>query len=83
MKLSKQVKCLKTVQRNALLSFITDFKTIRKLLGHLGLWTETLYRASLTPNHDSQEAETEAEFVYEPFDNSWPGLEGEIAVSLK
>jgi hypothetical protein len=44
---------------------------IRKILEHIGLWTETRYRASPPPNQDSQE---EAEVVYEPFDDGWPRL---------
>jgi hypothetical protein len=42
--------------------FITDLKTIRKILEHLGLWPEKRSRASPPLNQNSQEAEV----VYEP-----------------
>lgn len=58
-----------------IISFITDLKTIRKILEHLGLWTEMPSRDPPPLTQDSQEV------VYEPFDDGWPGFD-EIAIGL-
>jgi hypothetical protein len=52
-----------------IISFITESKTIRKILEHLGLWKEEPPRAPPPRNQNSQE---EAEVIYEPFDDGWP-----------
>jgi hypothetical protein len=69
--------CPKCGGEMKIISFITDSKTIRKILEHL-LWTEVSSRAPPPLTRDSQEEEV----VYEPFDDGWPGLEDEIAVGL-
>jgi hypothetical protein len=71
--------CPKCGGEMKIISFITETKTIRKILEHLGLWKEEPPRAPPPQNQNSQE---EAEVIYEPFDDGWPGLEDEIAVAL-
>ena len=61
--------CPKCGGEMKIISFITDLKTIRKILEHLGLWAEMPSRDPPPLTRDSQE-----EVVYEPFDDGWPGL---------
>jgi hypothetical protein len=70
------LRCPKCGGEMKIISFITDSKTIRKILEHLDLWTEVPSRAPPPLNQESQ-----AEVVYEPFDDGWPGF-NEITVGL-
>ena len=71
------LSCPKCGGEMKIISFITDPKTIRKILEHLGLWKEEPPRAPPPQNQNSQEDEV----IYEPFDDGWPGFD-EIAVGL-
>jgi hypothetical protein len=50
-----------------IISFITDLKTIRKILEHLCLWAEIPSRDPPPLTRESQ-----AEVLYKPFDDGWP-----------
>jgi hypothetical protein len=52
------------------ISFITDQQVIRRILKHLGLWTQTTSRDP--PNTASSPKNNE--LVYEFFDDGWPGM---------
>ncbi len=54
-----------------IISFITDFPLIRKIIEHLGLWEQKASRD--LPRQKSFYENNE--LVYEPFDDDWPEYE--------
>ena len=57
-----------------IVSFITDYPVVRKILKHLDLWD----RSPPAPKNSVHE-----ELVYEPFDDGWPGYEEEPFVVVQ
>ncbi len=54
-----------------IISFITEYQIIKKILEHLSLWEQNASRDP--PNRETSSENND--LIYEPFDDGWPGYE--------